>query len=138
MKSPFSYRDTLSIPRDQILALYEANAWSSAKRPDQLCKGLANSAALISAWDGDRLIGLGNAISDGHLVVYFPHLLVHPDYHRRGIGKEIVTRLRDAFEGFHQQILIAEGPSIPFYASCGLETLDDKTPMAAPTSYRPG
>ena len=130
MPSPFSYSDSFSIPRDQILSLYEANEWSSAKRPDELCRGLANSAALVSAWDSDRLIGLGNAISDGHLVVYFSHLLVHPDYHRRGVGIEIVRRLRAEFEGFHQQILVAENPAIPFYTACGFDTLDDKKPMA--------
>jgi GNAT superfamily N-acetyltransferase len=92
---------------------------------------LANSATLITAWDNDLLVGLGNALTDGHLVVYFSHLLVHPDYHRRGIGTEIVKQLKDAYAGFHQQILVAEDHAIAFYESCGFGALGDKTPMAA-------
>jgi GNAT superfamily N-acetyltransferase len=32
-------------------------------------------------------VGLGNAISDGALVVYYPHMLVLPEYQGRGIGR---------------------------------------------------
>jgi GNAT superfamily N-acetyltransferase len=123
------YRDTKVIPRDQILSLYEANQWGSAKRPDELCKGLASSAALISAWDGDRLVGLGSAISDGHLAVYFPHLLVHPDYQRRGIGSEIVKRLQSGFEGFHHQMLVTVPEAIEFYKACGFKQPEGHVPM---------
>ena len=32
--------------------------WSSADKPDQLHRGLLGSHSLLTAWDGDRLIGL--------------------------------------------------------------------------------
>jgi hypothetical protein len=67
------------IPKEDIIALYKANGWSAAEKPDRLYRVLMNSHSLITAWGGDRLIGPGNAISDGFLVVYYPHLLVHPD-----------------------------------------------------------
>ena len=47
--------DTRNITRDQILPLYEANAWSAVQKPDLLLKGLINSHSLITAWDGDIL-----------------------------------------------------------------------------------
>ena len=137
MNQSIRYTDTHDIPRDQILSLYEANKWSSAKHPDELCKGLENSAALVTAWDGDRLVGLGNAISDGHLVVYYPHLLVHPDYHRRGIGSEIVRRLRPKFKGFHQQILISEQHAIEFYKACGFVRAGRRIPMVVSSRETP-
>ena len=71
------YRETREIPPEQVLALYRANGWSAASQPDALCRALRGSEALVSAWAGDVLVGLGNAISDGALVVYYPHLLVH-------------------------------------------------------------
>ena len=53
--------------------------------------------------------GLGNAISDGYLVVYYPHLIVHPDYHGKGVGKLISGKFQEKYGSFHQQILVAEG-----------------------------
>ena len=80
--SPITYRDTRDIGVDSIVTLYGANGWSSAEKPDLLHKALINSETLVSAWHGSRLIGLGNAISDGFLVVYDPHLLVLPELSR--------------------------------------------------------
>ena len=114
-------KETKEINKDEIIELYKANKWSSAKKPDLLYKALMNSDSLITAWDGDRLVGLGNAISDGYLVVYYPHLLVHPDYQGKGIGKIIVDRFQKKYGNFHQQMLTADGKAIDFYLKCGFE-----------------
>ncbi|PHN02633.1 GNAT family N-acetyltransferase [Flavilitoribacter nigricans] len=122
-------KETRSIPGEAILALYRANHWSSADKPEQLLPALANSHRLISAWDGDQLVGLGNAISDGHLVVYFPHLVVLPDYQGRGIGRMIMDRMAVHYGDFHQQQLVADGGSVTFYEKCGFRRSGDTVPM---------
>ena len=103
------------ISREAMVELYQANGWSAAEKPEQLHKALLNAHSLITAWQGERLLGLGNAISDGHLVVYFPHLLVHPEYKGQGIGKMIMDRLRNIYQGFHMQMLTADSDAVGFY-----------------------
>ena len=115
------YSETRELPIEGVVDLYRANGWSSADKPEQLHKALVASHSLISAWDDDRLIGLGNAISDGHLVVYYPHLLVHPEYQGCGVGSEIMRRLMRRYNGFHQQMLVADGRALDFYRKCGFE-----------------
>ena len=114
-------KKTKEVNKEKIIELYQANKWSSAEKPDLLYKALMNSDSLITAWDGNRLVGLGNAISDGYLVVYYPHLLVHPDYQGKGIGRMIVDRFQKKYENFHQQMLTADGRAIDFYRKCGFE-----------------
>jgi len=87
-------KETKKINKEKMIELYRANKCSSAEKPDLFCKDLINSDSLITAWDGDKLVGLGNAISDGYLVVYYPHLLVLPDYQGKGIGRMIVDRFQ--------------------------------------------
>ncbi len=113
--------DTRNVELEDILELYKANKWSAAEKPEELYKGLLNSHSLITAWDGKRLVGLGNAISDGHLVVYYPHLLVHPDYQNQGVGQLIVNKMQELYQGFHMQMLVADGRAIDFYKKMGFE-----------------
>lgn len=123
------YSDTRDLPADQVITLYRANGWSSADKPRELLAALAGSHSLVSAWHGGRLVGLANAISDGHLVVYYPHLLVDPEYQGRGIGMRLMRMLMARYEGFHQHILVADGRAIEFYRKCGFERAGKTEPM---------
>jgi GNAT superfamily N-acetyltransferase len=113
------YEYKKDIPKDLVIALYKSVEWSSAEKPDLLVKALKNSHTVVTAWDGERLVGLGNAISDGYLVVYYPHLVVHPEYQGNGIGSEIVKLMQRTYHGFHQQSIIADGKAVEFYKKCG-------------------
>jgi len=113
----------------ELVALYESVNWSSARKPQLLLRALLDSHMLVTARHGGRLVGLGNAISDGCLVVYYPHLVVHPDYQRRGIGRRIVQRLQARYAGFHQQALLADGRAIEFYRRCGFTRAGKTEPM---------
>ncbi len=121
--------DRRNIDLDKIIALYKANNWSSANKPNELYKALTNSHSLFSAWDNDKLVGIGNAISDGFLVVYYPHLLVHPDYQGKGIGQMIVKKMQEKYRDFHMQMLTADGNSIDFYKKVGFVRAGQTEPM---------
>jgi GNAT superfamily N-acetyltransferase len=123
------YSETRELPLDSVVALYKANEWSSAEKPELLHKALLSSHSLVTAWNGITLVGLGNAISDGYLVVYYPHLLVLPEYQCKGIGTEIMRRLMERYQGFHQHMLIADGRALDFYFKCGFERAGKTEPM---------
>ncbi|AEL27568.1 GNAT family N-acetyltransferase [Cyclobacterium marinum] len=124
-----TYSETRVIDENQIVALYLANNWTAANKPKLLTKALLNSHGLVSAWEDEILVGIGNAISDGYLVVYYPHLLVHPDYQKRGIGRNIIAKLKKKYENFHMHMLTADGESIGFYEKSGFELAGETRPM---------
>ncbi len=113
------YRTTKSLPRSEVLKLYRLVGWSAARKPAQLMRALNKSHSVVTAWADGALIGLGNAISDQGLVVYYSHLLVAPDYQNQGIGREIMGRLMHRYRGFHQHILVADAKAASFYQRCG-------------------
>ena len=113
----------------EIAALYLANNWSSGKKPDLVRKALENSDSIVLARHRGSLIGLVNALSDGHLVVYYPHLIVHPDYHGKGIGKALMERVMKRYGDIHQQVLVADDHAAPFYRKLGFAPADGTQPM---------
>ena len=126
---PIRYRDDVTPSRSEIVDLYRSLAWSSADKPEALHAAMAGSHGLVTAWDGERLVGLGNAISDGHLVVYYPHLLVRPEYQGQGIGAEIMGMMKRRYGGFHQQALIADARAVGFYEKLGFACAGTLQPM---------
>jgi GNAT superfamily N-acetyltransferase len=117
------------IDTDEVLEIYTANQWSSADQPEALMAALRNSHSLVTARSGGKLLGLGNAISDGFLVVYFPHMLVHPRHQGQGIGRQMMAALLTKYAGFHQQMLTADGKAVAFYQSLGFVRAGQTEPM---------
>ena len=118
-----------SVDTGEVVALYRANDWSAADKAQQLVAALRNSHTLVTARVNGRLVGLGNAITDGHLVVYYPHLLVHPDFQRQGVGRLLMLALKGVYRGFHQQMLTADAEAVVFYRSLGFERAGKTEPM---------
>ena len=118
-----------SIEEGEVIELYRLNNWSSAEKPDQLLPALRNSHTLVTARISGALVGIANAISDGHLVVYYPHMLVHPAYQRQGIGRKMVEAMHSIYGSFHQQMLTADGEAIEFYKAVGFVRAGKTEPM---------
>ncbi|MFC1490678.1 GNAT family N-acetyltransferase [Candidatus Latescibacterota bacterium] len=117
------------IESDEVIALYNACGWSAAKKPDKLMAALRNSDTLVTARIAGMLVGICNSISDGHLVVYYPHMLVHPDYQRHGIGRAMMEKMQEKYSAFHQQMLTADGNAILFYEALGFRRAGKTEPM---------
>ena len=115
--------------KEDLFELYTANEWSSAKKLDQLYLAMQNSDSLVVAYHNNQLIGLANAISDGHLVVYFPHMLIHPEYQRRGIGSRLMDVLLEKYKDFHQKMIVADDKAIEFYKSKGFILANNTSSM---------
>ncbi|MCG7981501.1 MAG: GNAT family N-acetyltransferase [Candidatus Thiodiazotropha lotti] len=107
------------IEKEEVVAVYRANGWSSAEKPDKLLAALRHSDNLVTARIDGRLVGIGNAISDGHLVVYYPHMLVDPAYHGQGIGRKMMNSMMSLYQGFHQQMLTSDKNAVGFYQALG-------------------
>ncbi len=120
------------IETDEVIDLYKTNGWSSAEKPEKLIPALKNSDSLVTARISGKLVGIGNAISDGSLVVYYPHMLVHPDHKGKGIGRSMMELLQRRYASFHQQMLTADVDAIGFYKSLGFDEISKEVRRGAP------
>lgn len=110
-------------------SLFLSVGWSSGKYPSQLKIAMKNSDRVISAWDGEKLVGLMNSMSDRIMNVYFHYLLIRPEYQGQGLGKKIVKKMLDYYQDFARKILIAYDSEVNFYTKLGFTAGDDKTPL---------
>ncbi|MCL2433238.1 MAG: GNAT family N-acetyltransferase [Clostridia bacterium] len=85
------------LPSDQLEKLFIAVGWSDDKddNPEHSKNfniGHRNSTLVISAWDGERLVGSVRVISDTIFRSVIDALAVLPEYQGKGIGSELVRR----------------------------------------------
>jgi len=69
------------------------------------------------------LIGAGRAVADGIDVSYLADIAVHPDHQGRGLGKEIVSRLRELSKHHKKIILYAAPGKDTFYLKLGFKRM---------------
>jgi GNAT superfamily N-acetyltransferase len=117
------------IEETEVFEIYEANGWSSAQKPGKLISALLNSDTLVTARVDEKLVGIGNAISDGYLVVYYPHMLVHPSYQGNGIGRKMMEVMLSLYGDFHQQMLTSDRQAVGFYKRMGFKRAGETEPM---------
>ena len=113
---------------DDALALYGAVGWASYLRdPERLGRALGGSLLVVTARDGDRLVGLARVVGDGASIVYVQDVLVHPDYRRLGLGRRLVESVLTPYAHVYQQVLItdAEPEQLGFYRALGFTELRD-------------
>jgi ribosomal protein S18 acetylase RimI-like enzyme len=123
------YKDTKQIEAKALQALYLSVDWDSGNHPKKLTQAIAGSTSVFTAWDRDRLVGLINVLSDGHMAAYVHYLLVQPEYQGHSIGKTLVEMVGEAYANVLHLVLVAYNDQIEFYERCGFELPKNASPM---------
>jgi GNAT superfamily N-acetyltransferase len=124
-----TYRNVKDIEITQLQSLFASVQWDSANYPEKLHLAIKNSHNVITAWDGDRLAGLMNALSDGVMTAYFHYLLVRPEYQKLSIGRTLVKMMLEEYSEYARKVLIAYEQETAFYKQCGFGVGEGKIPM---------
>ena len=65
-----TYTEERNFTSQQVAELFLSVRWVVGKYPERLHKALMNSSRVISAWDGNRLVGLIRVMDDSELVCF--------------------------------------------------------------------
>ena len=113
-----------------LLGLYDAVGWvayTSEERKGDLEKAVHNSSFVVSAWDGETLVGLVRVLSDDVSICYLQDILVHPDYQRRGIGEQMMQACLARYAHVRSKVLMTDDEQRQrlFYEEAGFRDTKD-------------
>ncbi len=121
------YTDKKEYSTEDLQALFKSVDWLSANYPERLKKALDHCETVYTAWCGDRLVGLINAIDDSELTAYVHYLCVDPQFQGKGIGKKLLEFIKEKYKDYLYIILIAENePLIKYYRQNGFELIEGR------------
>ena len=124
------YEEIKEFDSKDIERLFLSVGWISGKYPDKIVRALHNSSHVISAWDGNRLVGLVRALDDGETIAFIHYLLVDPEYQGNHIGEELMNRLLPHFaDHLYIKVMPSDSKTIPFYERFGFKEYDNYSAM---------
>lgn len=113
------YRISPTLTNNELNALHNAS-WEDHMWSD-FEPVLSRSLAFVCAYHENRLIGFVNLAWDGGKHSFLLDTLVHPEFRRRGIGRELIRRaVAEAGERGLRWVHVDFEPHLQtFYEQCG-------------------
>lgn len=109
-----------------IISVYDS---SGINRPtadaDRIFRMYAGSNLVLSAWDGNVLVGIARSLTDHSFCTYLADLAIRKEYQHQGIGKQLVALTREAIGEESMLLLIAAPDAREYYPRLGMEKVDD-------------
>lgn len=116
------YREGNDLDLDEMLALYRASTLAERRPLDDraIARDMLRHANLvITAWDGERLVGISRTLTDFSYVGYLADLAVDTAYQRQGIGVRLIEETRRRMGPRSHLVLLAAPKAREYYPRIG-------------------
>ncbi len=111
---------------EQIIEVYNS---SGIIRPtkdfNRIEKMYANSNLIVSAWTGNKLIGISRSLTDFCYACYLSDLAVKKEYQKDGIGKRLIELTQDEIGEKTALILLSAPGAMEFYPKVGFDKVEN-------------
>jgi ribosomal protein S18 acetylase RimI-like enzyme len=103
--------------------LQEHSFWAQGRSRKQLLRMLRGSQAVVTAWQGARLVGFGRASSDGVFRAVLWDVVVAKEHQGQGVGRQLLEQLLGAptLQGV-ERVYLMTTQSAGFYEQLGFHT----------------
>ncbi len=119
---PISYKIGNDLDLDEVIDLYHASTLGE-RRPvdDRACmtQMIAEANLVVTAWEGETLVGIARTLTDFCYVAYLADLAVRQSHQRQGIGIELIRQTRAALGPKATIVLLAAPAAEAYYPRIG-------------------
>jgi GNAT superfamily N-acetyltransferase len=119
------YRNDARPDAEEIVQLHTAAELRRPRQPERVIRMYTASPLVWTAHDDERLVGVLRGWTDGAFDGYVCDLAVHPDYQRRGVGRELLSRCIGQHPHEVQWVLRASVIAAQYYAHLGWQKIEN-------------
>jgi predicted N-acetyltransferase YhbS len=76
---------------------------------------------VVTAWHGEKLIGIARSMTDFYYACYLSDLAVHKSYQKQGVGKNLQKITQEQLRPKCKLILVAAPDANAYYAHIGFK-----------------
>jgi len=118
------YKKNVSLDLDQFIALYRSSTLAERRPADDrqiMRQMMENADLIITAWEGDDLVGISRTLTDFGYVAYLADLAVAKSHQQQGIGKRLVQETQAALGSKCMVVLLSAPDANDFYPHIGFD-----------------
>jgi predicted N-acetyltransferase YhbS len=122
-----SYRSDRKITAEEFIDLLNRSTLGQRRpvsQPDRIQRMLDHGNVLVTAWIGEKLVGVSRALTDFAFCCYLSDLAVDEACQHQGIGKELVRLTHEVSGPDTGLILLAAPAAVNYYPKIGMEQFD--------------
>ena len=116
-----TYRTGNELDLDVVIDLYRDSTLGERRPVDdreRMAAMLHHANLVVTAWDGDLLVGIARSFSDFSFFTYLSDLAVRMSHQRQGIGRKLIERTRE-LSGPATLVLLAAPKAVDYYPRIG-------------------
>lgn len=118
------YRTGNDLDLDAVIELYRASTLGE-RRPvedrERMRLMLANANLVVTAWQGEQLVGIARSVSDFSYATYLSDLAVRLSHQKQGIGRELIRRTQE--QGGKATVILLSAPkAVKYYPRIGMKS----------------
>ena len=135
------YRFGNELNLDQMIDLYHASTLGERRPVDNrqiMAKMLQHANLVVTAWDGDLLVGIARTLTDFAYVGYLADLAVRLQYQRGGIGVKLIELTRSKMGPRSMLVLLAAPKAANYYPKIGFVPHESAWTLAAGDQFPTG
>lgn len=121
-----TYKSDLTPDTQQIINLYDS---SGINRPTadhaRIEKMYANSNLVVTAWDGETLVGIARSLTDFCYACYLSDLAVRKEYQKDGIGRQLIALTKEIIGEQSMLLLLSAPAAMDYYPKVGFDKVDN-------------
>lgn len=110
------------LPVDAVIQLLRSSTLAERRPVDDpaiIADMLRHASLVVSAWDGERMVGFARTLTDFSYVGYLSDLAVGEEYQRQGIGRRLIETTRSRMGPRSFLVLLAAPAASEYYPGIG-------------------
>lgn len=123
MSGDITYRNNIRVSAEDFIDVLRRSTLAERRpvdQPERIQRMLDNGNVMVTAWKGERLVGISRAVTDFSFCCYLSDLAVDREYQHRGIGKQLVRITHETAGMETQLILLAAPAATEYYPKIGM------------------
>lgn len=120
------YRLNGRVSAEEVADVFERSGINRpTKDVGRIQKMLDSANLIVTAWDGEKVVGIARSLTDFCYCCYLSDLAVDRAYQQSGIGRELVNRTQQQLSEQVSLILLSAPGAMSYYPKIGFDKAEN-------------